>query len=175
MNSILSSTLFDSKELILGLKNRLISECVEELKKKTKKKIKKSQSEYYSLILDLIKQVFDNNKNLKKKSIIFFNEIDFKYFNQNIGDLKKVTNKNIIINQSDKIILGGFLIGQDDNEVVFNYDLSNLIRKNQYFIEIQFTKLIPDSGIKELQLEFESFINKNKKEIKEYLIKYDKI
>ncbi|MBY8981683.1 MAG: hypothetical protein KGD57_01930 [Candidatus Lokiarchaeota archaeon] len=175
LNTNLSSTLLNSKQLILEIKNRLIDECIEELKNELNKRIKKNQSEYYTFILNLIKQIYYNNNILKKKSILYFNNVDFKHFNQNKEELDTISGKNIKIEQSDIISIGGFLITQDKGDVMFNYDFSNMIRENLSFIEIQFTQLISDFGIKKLQIEFESFITTKKKEIKDYLIKYDKI
>ena len=175
LNTNLSSTLLNSKQLILEIKKRLIDECIEELKNELNKRIKKNQSEYYTFILNLIKQIYYNNNILKKKSILYFNNVDFKHFNQNKEELDTISGKNIKIEQSDIISIGGFLITQDKGDVMFNYDFSNMIRENLSFIEIQFTQLISDFGIKKLQIEFESFITTKKKEIKDYLIKYDKI
>lgn len=175
LNTNLSSTLLNSKQLILEIKNRLIDKCIEELKNELNKRIKKNQSEYYTFILNLIKQIYYNNNILKKKSILYFNNVDFKHFNQNKEELDTISGKNIKIEQSDIISIGGFLITQDKGDVMFNYDFSNMIRENLSFIEIQFTQLISDFGIKKLQIEFESFITTKKKEIKDYLIKYDKI
>lgn len=175
LNTNLSSTLLNSKQLILEIKNRLIDKCIEELKNELNKRIKKNQSEYYTFILNLIKQIYYNNNILKKKSILYFNNVDFKHFNQNKEELDTISGKNIKIEQSDIISIGGFLITQDKGDVMFNYDFSNMIRENLSFIEIQFTQLISDFGIRKLQIEFESFITTKKKEIKDYLIKYDKI
>ncbi len=175
LNTILSSSILDIKKKSLEHKNNLINEFIEDLKKELEKRVNKNQSEYYNFILNLLKQTYSDNKKSFKNSTIFFNKKDLMHFTQNRAELDKIIDKNIKLEQSNDIILGGFKITQDKGDVNLNYELSNIIRENRSLIDIHFTELISDSGMKIIQQEFENFINKKKKEIENKLIKYDEI
>ncbi len=175
LNTNLSSTLLNSKERILRFKNKLINECIIDLQNELKKRIEKNYSGYSQYLLDSISQVYRNNKNMLKNSILYFNERDYAYLNKNSEIIEKITKKKGKKEISNQITLGGFILQENDGEITFNYNLSSIIYENRDLIEIQFSELIPDSEIKDLQKEFELFVNKKKEEIKNHLIKYDKI
>ncbi|MBN1215933.1 MAG: hypothetical protein JXA99_10905 [Candidatus Lokiarchaeota archaeon] len=175
LNEILSSTILNNKKILLEQENNLINEFIKELKAKLEKGVKHNQSKYYNFILNLIKQIFSDNKKSLKNSIIHFSKNDFMHFSQNKAELDKIIDKNTKIEQAEDIILGGFKITQDKGQIIFNFDISNIIKENRSLIDIYFSKLFSDSNVKILQQEFENFINKKKKEIKNYLIKYDEI
>jgi len=174
LNKNLSSTLLESKERILDLKNNLIELFIKDLREEIKKRIKNDYEGYVGYLLDK----FDNIKNkndFSKDSILYFNERDINYFRKNIEKLKNIVNNEFQIKKELKIEIGGFILDQDGGEISFDYTIDNTIEENYSKIEMNFSNIIKDTEIKKLQKEFEEFVNQKKKTIGDYLIDYDRI
>ena len=71
--------------------------------------------------------------------------------------------------------IGGFKVSLVGGVIFYDYTIDNLINKKYSFIQMEISKIINDSEIKEIELEFENFIKNQKELITEYLIKYDQI
>jgi len=174
LNKNLSSTLLESKERILDLKNNLIKLFIKDLREEIKKKIKNNYEGYVEYLLDIIDTI-KNKENLPKNSILYFNERDMDYFRKNIEKIKNIVNNEFQIKKELKIEIGGFILEQDDGEISFDYTIDNTIEENYSKIEMNFSNIIIDTEIKKLQKEFEEFVNQKKKSIGDYLIDYDRI
>ncbi len=174
LNKNLSSTLLESKERILELKNNLIKLFIKDLREEIKKRINSNYKGYVQYLLDIIDNI-KNKDNLPKNSILYFNERDMDYFRKNIEKIKNIVNNEFQIKKELKIEIGGFILEQDDGEISFDYTIDNTIEENYSKIEMNFSNIIKDTEIKKLQKEFEEFVNQKKKNIGDYLIDYDRI
>ena len=174
LNTTMSSTLLDSKEKLLDLKNKLIEDYKNELRGKIIQRINDGYSNYINYILDLMKNI-EKQIEASHRSVIYFNSRDFSYFSDHLDKVKDTLGNNVELNESPKIDIGGFRLEQVEEGIIFNYTIENTISKHYKMIEKQISNQITDSEIKDLQSEFESFINQKKEKKEDILIKYDRI
>jgi len=174
LNSKLSKTLIDSKEEVLKIKNQLVEKLKNFIKNYLKEKIEISYSNYINFLIDKIKE----NKNLidkPPKMIIIFNSKDFNYFNENPNKLKNLFKNSIELKKDPHQSIGGFKVILANGEISFNYSVDDIINENLSIIQQEFSNIISDSEIKEIESNFENFIQNQKKSIKQYLENYDRI
>lgn len=174
LNDNLTVTLLKSKEKILSLKNQLKDALKISLHELIKKKIRDNYSNYIEFILDLIKKVSKEIDNQGEISFTF-NSDDYNYFLKNLNKIENILDDSVIIHQSSDQFSGGFKVGLSQAIITYDYTFDTLINKNYTNIELTFSNTISDLEYKELNAELEVFINKKKKEIEEYLKKYDQI
>jgi len=174
LNTNLSSTLLESKNRILDLKNNLIKIFIEDLRDEIEKRIQNNYEGYVQYILNLVRSIKDKDS-IPKSSILYFNERDAEYFSSNVEKITNILNKEFEIKETSKVKIGGFILEQIEGEISFDYTIDNIIEDNYSLIEMQFSDIIKDTEIKKLQTEFEDFINDKKKKIEEFLINYDRI
>lgn len=174
LNTNLSSTLLESKDRILDLKNNLIKIFIEDLRDEIEKRIQKNYEGYVQYILNLFRSIKDKDS-IPKISILYFNERDAEYFSSDVKKITNILNKEFEIKETSKVKIGGFILEQIEGEISFDYTIDNIIEDNYSLIEMQFSDVIKDTEIKKLQSEFEDFINDKKKKIEEFLINYDRI
>ncbi|MBD3215787.1 MAG: hypothetical protein GF311_24465 [Candidatus Lokiarchaeota archaeon] len=174
LNMNLSSTLLESKDRILELKNNLIRVFIIDLHKEIDNHIRSNYQGYVDYLIDLIREIKGQNY-IPNNSIFYFNERDYEFFEKNDHTLTEVIQKEFKVKQSSKIDIGGFILEQVDGEISFDYTIDNIIEGNYSLIEMEFSDIIKDGEIKKIQSEFEDIINENKKKIETYLIDYDRI
>ncbi len=174
LNNSLSTTLLKIKERFLNLKNRLVKELTNDLYQLIKDKINTNYDNYIKFLLELIKK---NTYNLDKYQEItfFFNSKDYNYFSKNLDKIQNLFNNSVEIKKNDTEIIGGFKILLIEGRLNYDYSISNLIDKNSTYIEMEFSKIVSDSEIKEIEHKFEDFIRNQKLRITEYLKEYDRI
>lgn len=174
LNNSLSTTLLKIKERFLNLKNRLVKELTNDLYQLIKDKINTNYDNYIKFLLEIIKK---NTYNLDKyqEITIFFNSKDYNYFSKNLDKIQNLFNNSVEIKKNDTEIIGGFKILLIEGRLNYDYSISNLIDKNSTYIEMEFSKIVSDSEIKEIEHKFEDFIRNQKLRITEYLKEYDRI
>lgn len=171
LNNSLSSNLVKAKRRVLEMKNQLLEDLNDGLRKCIKEKIEKNYNNYINFLIDTIKSQTHIDK--PPEINFFLNPKDHKYFSKNIAKLKDYFTNPVIINKSETNIIGGFRIKHQNIE--YDYSIDNLIKRSSSIIQIEFTKLISDALLKEIDKNFEFFIQNQKVAIEEYLKRYDQI
>jgi len=174
LNQSLSSTLLNGKGKFLTIKNNLIKKLKASLFKLIREKIDKNYASYIDYILDSIKNV---KKTIDKSQDIelIFNDKDYNYFIKNFDKIVDLFKNPIEIDEDKRDFIGGFKVSLVGGVISYDYTIDNLIDKNSSFIQTEISKIINDSEIKEIEIEFEEFIKNKKKLITEYLTQYDQI
>lgn len=174
LNTNLSTTILESKEKVLKLKNKIINNFINDLYIELQKRIESKFSEYNDYILESIENIKNRIKD-PKDTLLYFNSRDFNFFNNQLKKIESIISKGVQIKEDPKIKIGGFKLEQIQEGISFNYTLDNMIQKNYSIIETKFPSIIADSDIKKLQTEFEEFINYKKKKKEDILVAYDRI
>lgn len=174
LNQSLSSTLLEGKEKFLDLKNKLIKELKTSLFNHIKANIKKNYLKYIEFLLSLVKKI---KKTVDKPQAIelIFNSKDYSYFLKSPERIQDLFKNPVEINKDRIDFIGGFKISLRSGLISYDYTIDNLINKKSSFIQIEISKLVNDSEIKEIEKEFNTFIQNQKSKIIEYLTQYDKI
>jgi len=174
LNQSLSSTLLNGKEKFLNIKNNLIKKLNASLFKLIREKMDNNYASYIDYLLDSIKNV---KKTIDKPQEIelIFNHKDYNYFIKNFDKIVDLFKNPIEINEDKRDFIGGFKVSLVGGVISYDYTIDNLINKNSSFIQMEISKIINDSEIKEIEIEFEEFIKNKKKLITEYLTQYDQI
>jgi vacuolar-type H+-ATPase subunit E/Vma4 len=174
LNQSLSSTLINGKEKFLNIKNNLNKKLKESLFKLIREKIDKNYASYIEYLLESIKNV-KKTINQPQELELIFNNKDYNYFIKNFNKIVDLFKNPIEINEDKRDFIGGFKISLVDGVISYDYTIDNLINRSSYFIQMEISKIINDSEIKEIEIEFEEFIKNQKKLITDYLIQYDQI
>ena len=174
LNQSLSSTLLNGKEKFLNIKNNLIKKLNASLFKLIREKMDNNYASYIDYLLDSIKIV---KKTIDKPQEIelIFNNKDYNYFIKNFDKILDLFKNPIEINEDKRDFIGGFKVSLVGGVISYDYTIDNLIKKNSSFIQMEISKIINDSEIKEIEIGFEEFIKNQKKLITEYLTQYDQI
>lgn len=174
LNSSLTSNLMNANERLRKLKNALIEDLKTELMKLIKVRIKDDYDKYVSFLinkLESIKKFIDQPPNL----ILHFNLEDYDYFSHHLDKIESIFNNPIILKSEKTPIIGGFRAVSSNGRVVFDLTIDNFIEKRYTLIQKEFSEIISDQEIKELQNEFERVIKNKRKNIEEYLNHYERI
>ncbi|TXT61591.1 MAG: V-type proton ATPase subunit E [Promethearchaeota archaeon] len=174
LNTSLSSTLLDSKEKLLNLKNTLAKMAKEDLIKSIKEGLNSNFNEYLEFLIRSIKKEKEKIDN-PPKVIIKFNKRDFQYFNENKDKLTDLFENPIELVKSKKDFIGGFIIKQKEGILSYNNTLKDLLEKNKSIIEKNLSDLISESRFKEIEMDFKNFIENKKSNIENELRRYDRI
>ena len=158
----------------MTLKNNLVTDLKNELNQLIKEKINVNYENYIKFLLDTIKKNIDNLDKYQKITILF-NSKDYNYFSKNLDKIQNLFNNSVEINKNNIEIIGGFKILLNEGKINYDYSISNLIDKNSTFIEMEFSKIVSDSEIKEIEDKFEDFIQNQKLRIEGHLKEYDRI
>ena len=156
------------------LKNSLIKTLKINLLNHIKKKINDNYSNYLEFLFDIIKNV---KKNIDKPQAIeiIFNSKDYSYFIQNPEKIQDQFKNPLEINKDRIDFIGGFKISLGSGLISYDYTIDNLIEKKSSFIQKEISKIVDDSEIKELENQFNIFIQNQKSKINNYLKQYDQI
>jgi vacuolar-type H+-ATPase subunit E/Vma4 len=174
LNKILSETLLESKEKILDLKNRILDDLKNSINNLIKEKINKNYTNYINFLLDLFKS-YKHFIDKSSKIVILFNSKDFDYFNKSSVKIKNLFKNEIEIQKYSEELIGGFKVKLFKGTIYYDYSIDNLINESSSRIQKKFSKLVTDSEIKEIEHNFEEFIQNKKLGIKDYLKDYDRI
>jgi len=174
LNQFLSSTLLEGKEKFLKLKNTLIKTLKIKLFNRIKNKISNNYLDYIEFLLNIIKSV-KNTVDKPQAIELIFNSKDYSYFLENSEKIQDHFKNPVEINKDRVEFIGGFKISLDNGIISYDYTIDNLINKKSSFIQIEISKIIDDSEIKEIEKEFNKFIQNQKSKIEEYLKQYDQI
>ena len=174
LNQSLSSTLLNGKEKFLNIKNNLIKKLNASLFKLIREKMDNNYASYIDYLLDSIKIVKKTVDKPQEIELIFNNK-DYNYFIKNFDKILDLFKNPIEINEDKRDFIGGFKVSLVGGVISYDYTIDNLIKKNSSFIQMEISKIINDSEIKEIEIGFEEFIKNQKKLITEYLTQYDQI
>jgi len=158
----------------LKLKNKLIKELKTSLFNNIKVNIKNNYSNYIKFLLKIIKKI---KKTVDKPQAIelILNSKDYSYFLQNSEKIQNLFKNPVEINKENMDFIGGFKISLGGGLISYDYTIDNLINKKSSFIQIEVSKIVNDSEIKEIDKDFNTFIQNQKTKIIEYLKQYDQI
>ena len=174
LNQFLSSTLLEGKEKFLNLKNSLIKTLKIRLFNRIKNNINNNYLNYIEFLLNIVK-VIKNTVDKPQAIELIFNSKDYSYFLENSEKIQDQFKNPIEINKDRVEFIGGFKISLGNGLISYDYTIDNLINKKSSFIQIEISKIIDDSEIKEIEKEFNIFIQNHKSKIEEYLKQYDQI
>ncbi len=174
LNNALSQTLLNIKESILNLKRRLIKELKISLKNLIKEKIDKEYSYYITSLINRIKEVSPIIDKPPRVTILL-NNTDFNYFNENFAKIEDIFKNEVGITKTTTDFIGGFKVITPNEDILYDYSIDNLISKKSSLIEIEFSRVFSESEVKNLEKDFEQFIQKKKLDIDEFLREYDRI
>ena len=174
LNQSLSSTLLRGKERVLNIKNRLINELKISLFNLIRDRIDKKYSSYITFLLKSISNV---KKTIDKPQEIelILNSKDYDYFIKNFDKIVNLFKNPVEINKDRQDFIGGFKISLVGGLISYDYTIDTLINKHLPYIQMEFSRIINDSEIKEIEKEFENFLQEQKEKIAEYLILYEQI
>lgn len=174
LNQSLSTTLLKGKEKFLYLKNQLISTLKTTLINLIKTELDKKYSTYIEYLLNSItkiKKTIDKSQDIE----LILNHKDYNYFIKKFDKILDIFKNPVEINEDRYDFIGGFKISLVGGAISYDYTIDNLIDKNSSFIQMEIAKILNDTEIKNIEKEYEEFIEEQKKRITEYLIKYDQI
>jgi len=174
LNQSLSSTLLKGKEKFLKLKNNLILELRKSLFNLIQVKIEKNYPAYIDFLLNSIKEV---TKTIDKPQEIelIFNERDYSYFLKEHDKIEKLFQNPVEINKDRRDYIGGFKISLIGGVISYDYTIDIIIDKISPFIQMEISKIVTDTKIKEIENDFEKFVKEQKQKITEHLRKYDQL
>jgi vacuolar-type H+-ATPase subunit E/Vma4 len=174
LNQFLSSTLLEGKEKFLNLKNTLIKTLKIRLFNHIKNNIDNNYLNYIEFLLNIVKKI-KNTVDKPQAIELIFNSRDYGYFLENSEKIQDQFKNPVEINKDQLEFIGGIKISLGSGLISYDYTIDNLINKKSSFIQIEISKIIDDSEIKEIENEFNIFIQNQKSKIKEYLKQYDQI
>ena len=154
------------------MKNKLLKELKNKIYELLKEKMNQFYSDYIKYLLDYITDNVDIIDKYKK-IVLLLNSRDYNFFNKNPDEIKSLFKNSIEINKAPHEFIGGFKIILSDEEIFYDFSIDNIINKNLTFIQKELSKIVSESEIKEIEQEFERFIQEQKLGIEEYLRKYD--
>lgn len=158
----------------MKLKNALIKELKTSLFNSIKVNIRNNYSNYIKFLLKIIKKI---KKTVDKPQEIelILNSKDYSYFLQNSEKIQNLFKNPVEINKENMDFIGGFKISLGGGLISYDNTIDNLINKKSSFIQIEVSKIVDDSEIKEIDKDFNKFIQNQKTKIIEYLKQYDQI
>jgi hypothetical protein len=174
LNNFLSSNLLKTKENVLKLKNRLVNELELELNNILKAQINQNYSKYIRYLFGVIKGIH-TAIDKPPEIVIEFNSKDYNYFIKNLEKINQFFINPVKIYNNLEDHINGFKVILFEGTISFDYTINNLLTQSITLIEHEFSKVLSDSIIKELERDFENFIQNQKLRIEEYLYKYEQV
>ena len=174
MNQSLSLTLLKGKEKFLNIKNKLIKELKRSLSELVEEKIEKNYSKYIEFLIKNIREIKKTIDKLQDIELIF-NSKDYNYLLKNYDKIQGLFKNPVEINKDRIDFIGGFKISLVGGTISYDYTIDNLINIKSSFIQMEISKIVNDSEIKQIENNFNNFIQNQKTKITEYLTQYDQI
>jgi vacuolar-type H+-ATPase subunit E/Vma4 len=158
----------------LRLKNNLILELKKALFNLIGENIKKHYSVYIEFLLKSIREV---TKTIDKPHEIelIFNNRDYDYFLKEPDKIETLFQNPVEINKDRRDYIGGFKISLIGGVISYDYTIDSIIDKISPFVQMEISKIVTDIEIKEIESDFEKFVNQQKQQISEHLRKYDQL
>jgi len=157
------------KEEVLQVKNRILSEFVEDLTQLIKDKINKNYSNYINFLIKTFKNI---NQFIDKppEIIIELNSRDYNYFNNDIQLIQNLFKNKVKLNNLEDKFIGGFKCIQSSEKISYDYTIENLLKKNTSLVEIELSKILSESGvdIRKTEQDYELLIQEQKSVINKY-------
>ena len=175
LSNSLSSTILQSKEMLLQIKNDLLLDFKKDLMVKIKLMIENNYSNYVTFLINKLNEIFLVVGSIPSIVEISFNSNDFHYFQENQNKIKTVFSEGVLIKESNVPMIGGFILYLPQGKISYDYRLENLIEKSSNIIEKTFSSSYINVDLESFQKEFEEFIVNKKAKIVDYLKKYDEI
>ncbi len=174
LNQMLSNTLLKGKEKFMALKNRLIKELKSSLAKLIKEKIEKNYPKYIEFLINNIREI-KNTINKPQEIELIFNSRDYNYLLKDYSKIQGLFKNPVEIDKDADDFIGGFKISLVGGTISYDYTIDNLIDIKSSFIQMEISKIVNDSEIKQIEDNFNKFIQNQKTKISEYLEQYDQI
>ena len=171
LNEKFSSIVLRFKEGFLNLKSYLLNDLKRGIHNLIEKKIKQNYENYQKFIIENLKTFCEQTLEKNQGFTLIFNERDFNYFNEHKDLLTKAISYPFQLEKGKESIRGGFKINLEDEKISYDYTIKNLLDHYSEYMEKEFSKIVSDKGINQLQQKFEGFITKKKSEMEEYLEK----
>ncbi len=171
---MLSNTLLKGKEKFMGLKNRLIKQLKSSLAKLIEEKIDKNYPMYLEYLINNIREI-KKTINKPQEIELIFNSRDYDYLLENYSKIQDLFENLIEIDKDENYFIGGFKIILVGGLISYDYTIDNLIDIKSSFIQMEISKIVNDSEIKQIEDNFSNFIQNQKTKITEYLEQYDQI
>jgi vacuolar-type H+-ATPase subunit E/Vma4 len=170
----LSSTLLNSKEKLLDLKNRLIRDLKKSLFELIRTRIEENYPSYIEFLLKNIKEIKESIDKPHEIELIL-NDQDYKYLMKNYGKIQDLFTNPVEINKNAINFIGGFKISLIGGSISYDYTIDNLINMKSSFIQMEISKIFNDDEIKQIEANFNSFIQNKKTKITVHVKQYDQI
>ncbi len=174
LNTNLSATLLASKQELLDLKNNLIKNFKDAIRRETLQSIDKRYSNYINYLLKTMMEIKEKVKS-SESLVINLNLRDFNYFSTHISKVKNIFGEKVVIKESSGIDVGGFKLEMPQEEIIYNYSLENTLNKNFDLLEQKISNQVKDARIKDEQDGFEKFVEEIREKMEDTLIIYDRI
>jgi vacuolar-type H+-ATPase subunit E/Vma4 len=158
----------------MGLKNRLIKELKSSLAKLIEEKLNKNYPMYIENLVYNIRKVKETINKSQEIELIFNNK-DYNYLLNNYSKIQDLFKNPIEINKDKNDFIGGFKISLVGGVISYDYTIDNLIDIKSSFIQMEISKIVNDSEIKQIEHNFSKFIQNQKTKITKYLEQYDQI
>lgn len=175
LSNSLSSTILQSKEMLLQVKNDLLTDFKKDLIDKIQSLIETNYSNYLAFLINKIKENAAQIGEEPSQVEILLNSKDFNYFQDNQNKIEEYFSGTVGIKKSKKYMIGGFKLYLPKAMLSYDYTLENLVSNASNTIEQIFSSSYIDVDLESFQKEFEEFISKKKAKIEDYLKKYDEI
>lgn len=174
LNNLLTSNLLETNQNLLNLKKKLIYELKLDITAGIEKKIKNNYAQYTNYILNQIKQIQDFIDK-PPEVVLIFNLKDYSSFSNSFKIKLKYFSNPVKIIKSEEGFIGGFKVALYEGSLSYNYTIDNTIIENSTIIENEFIKITSESKIKDIEKDFEFFIQNQKIGMEGYLKKYDRL
>ncbi|MHA1932092.1 MAG: hypothetical protein ACW96X_06105 [Promethearchaeota archaeon] len=162
------------KEKFMGLKNRLIKDLKSSLATLIKEKIEKNYPKYIEFLMNNIREIKDTINKPHEIELIF-NSRDYNYLLKDYSIIQGLFKNPVEIDKDAEDFIGGFKILLVGGTISYDYTIDNLIDIKSSFIQMEISKIVNDLEIKQIEENFNKFIQNQKTQISEYLEQYDQI
>jgi len=175
LSNSLSTTILQSKEMLLQVKNDLLTDFKQDLIDKIKLLIGTKYANYIAFLISKIKQIAESIGQESTQVKIFLNTKDYNYFQNNQNKIEQLFSGAVQIKESKEPMIGGFRLNVPLARLSYDYTLENLVSNASNTVEQIFSSSYVDVDLESFQKEFEEFITKKKAKIEDYLKKYEEI
>ncbi|MGV9200289.1 MAG: hypothetical protein ACOC4M_15900, partial [Promethearchaeia archaeon] len=159
----------------LNLKSFLLNDLIRDIHDIIKDKIEKNYESYQKFLIHNLKDFCEEILEEDQEFRLILNKRDFNYFNKNSDNLCNNLSNSFQIEKGEEEFTGGFKVYIEKEKLSYDSTINNLLEQYSNYIEGEFSKIVSDKGIKQIQQEFEQFTKRKKSEMKEYLKEYERI
>jgi vacuolar-type H+-ATPase subunit E/Vma4 len=174
LNNALASTLLETKQEVLEIKNTLLNELRLDLLKRIESNINNNYENYVIYLINELKEFAQTIKSSQKISIVL-NERDYKFFSDKSQKMKSLFKTQITLQMADEPFIGGFKAYIATENISYDFKIENYLFQQSLLIESAFSEKFYEKNITELIQNFEKFISDKKMSIETYLKEYDRI